>query len=122
MSNSKKVVYLLSTVLSTILVFKFFSKSNQTEFEKECIEDIPLEKKEPRYVKKESVFESKLNKRQEDILKLITKRKVVLPSDIYDLHPNVSTRTLRRDMTSLVELNLVKQEGTTRDTRYILKD
>ena len=61
-----------------------------------------------------------LNDRQLKILKLIEKRKVLLPSDIYSLHPQVSTRTLRRDMTTLANKNIVKQEGSTRDTRYIL--
>jgi hypothetical protein len=66
-------------------------------------------------------FRNKLNTRQIEILKLYRKSVILLPSDIYSLHPNVSTRTLRRDMSSLVELGLVIQEGTTRDTRYLLR-
>jgi predicted DNA-binding transcriptional regulator YafY len=50
------------------------------------------------------------------------KKKVVLPSQIYDLYPEVSTRTLRRDMDVLVELGFVRQEGSTRDTKYILNN
>ncbi len=124
MSSSKKAVYLLSTILGTVLVFKLFkSKRIASDFQFSNIEEKKVFEKEDTMnkVSEESVKEE-LNKRQKDILKLITKRKVVLPSDIYALHPNVSTRTLRRDMTTLVDLNMVKQEGSTRDTRYILKE
>lgn len=64
---------------------------------------------------------SSLNERQKNILKLFRKRNVLFPSDIYAVAPNTSTRTLRRDMDKLVNLDLVIQEGSTKDTRYILK-
>lgn len=63
----------------------------------------------------------KLNDRQREILKLFKRRSVLIPTDIYSVAPNVSTRTLRRDMTKLVDMGLVIQDGSTKDTRYILK-
>ena len=62
-----------------------------------------------------------LNERQEEILKLYKKRSVLLPSDIYAIDPSLSTRTFRRDMNHLVSLGMVIQEGSTKDTRYLLK-
>lgn len=118
MSSSKKAVYLLSTVLGTVLLFKMFSKKKE-RFEPSS----QYPKFEPfneSLDKKVIHISKKLNVRQELIMKLIKKRKVVLPSDIYELNPSVSTRTLRRDMDVLVELGLVKQQGSTRDTKYIL--
>lgn len=114
----KKFMYLISVIFGIFFVFKIFSR------EEKKLEFKYPEAKEKDFVKKEipktKVSKTELNSRQRDILKLITKRKVLLPSDIYALHPDVSTRTLRRDMTSLVESNLVRQEGNTRDTRYFL--
>jgi DeoR/GlpR family transcriptional regulator of sugar metabolism len=43
------------------------------------------------------------------------------PSEIYELVPGVSTRTVRRDMDKLVEGGLVLQRGTTKSTQYIYK-
>lgn len=118
MSNSKKTVYFLSTVLGAFLLFKMFSQKKEgfTPLTK-----YPQPKPEKEAKEKIVKIKSKnLNERQQGILKLIKKRNVVLPSDIYSLNPNVSTRTLRRDMDVLVELGFVKQEGSTRDTKYIL--
>lgn len=114
----KKITYLLSMVLGIFVVLKLFKGGNMTTSFKYPIKEKQYPEKEK--ITKEKVVHTKLNNRQKEILKLMNKRKLLLPSDIYALHPNVSTRTLRRDMTSLVESNFVKQEGTTRDTRYIL--
>lgn len=71
-----------------------------------------------------SVYKSltELNDRQNKILQRITKSKVLLPSQIYGIFPEVSTRTLRRDMNVLISKDLVIQEGSTKDTRYILNN
>lgn len=114
----KKIIYLLSIILGIFLILKLFKGSNKVPPFKYPIQEKENPKKEN--ITKERVVHTKLNDRQKDILKLMNKRKLLLPSDIYALHPDVSTRTLRRDMTSLVEANFVRQEGSTRDTRYIL--
>ncbi|OGC44471.1 hypothetical protein A2400_00915 [candidate division WS6 bacterium RIFOXYB1_FULL_33_14] len=113
----KKLWYVISLLLGIFVFLKLFRSK---EYLQEQVEHFkPL--REPKVVtptKKRNL--RSLNSRQLKILKLLEKRKVLLPSDIYSLHPQVSTRTLRRDMTSLVELNIVKQEGSTKDTKYIL--
>jgi DeoR/GlpR family transcriptional regulator of sugar metabolism len=43
------------------------------------------------------------------------------PSEIYELVPGVSTRTVRRDMDKLVKEGFVSQQGTTKSTQYIFK-
>lgn len=70
-------------------------------------------------VKIPNKIEPKLNKRQKEILEQIKTKKKMTPKQIYNLVPNVSTRTVRRDMDVLVENNLVKQQGSTKATTYI---
>jgi len=113
----KKFLSLISTILGVFFFFKLFSKKNTYNFRYEEKKDST---KELQMKKIATAVRKTLNSRQKETIKLLQKRKVLLPSDIYELHPDVSTRTLRRDMTSLVELGIVKQEGSTRDTRYIL--
>lgn len=109
----KKIWYVISFLLGIFVFLKLFTKEEKVErrFTK------PLIKEEKRVTRRSL---RGLNERQLKIFKLLEKRKVLLPSDIYSLHPQVSTRTLRRDMTSLVDMNFAKQEGSTKDTRYIL--
>jgi len=114
MAKKKRVniLEILSVLLGMFIIFKLVSK--QREIPKEDEEDD---------LNQRFVSDSKgLNERQRGILKLMQKKKVVLPSQIYELYPEVSTRTLRRDMDVLVELGFVRQEGSTRDTKYILNN
>ncbi len=120
MSKSKKLVYVLSTLLTTVVVFKLFAERRDKEFEDIKTDLLSVKPKGSIEAKKKKISNTELNTRQKEILKLIKRRKVVLPSDIYALHPNVSTRTLRRDMTVLTEHGSIRQEGSTRDTKYIL--
>lgn len=60
----------------------------------------------------------KLTERQQLIIDEIKKKGSIYPTDLADLLPDVSTRTIRRDMTRLVELELVKQNGSTKSTYY----
>mgnify|MGYP001275777082 CR=1 FL=1 len=117
---SKKRTYILSTILGVFLgvavVVKLTSPKGEVSRTEGRREDKLVKK--PKSIKK--IDTKQLNERQKEILKLLSKRQILLPSDIYALHPQVSTRTLRRDMTTLVELNVARQEGTTRDTKYIL--
>jgi predicted HTH transcriptional regulator len=60
-----------------------------------------------------------LNDRQSRILDRIKQEGRMDPKEIYDLVPNVSTRTIRRDMDILIKKGFVSQEGTTKSTTYI---
>jgi predicted HTH transcriptional regulator len=114
MAEKKRIdiLEILSVLLGVFIIFKLVSKQKKSPKEEE--EDI---------LNHRFVSSGKsLNERQRGILKLMQKKKVVLPSQIYDLYPEVSTRTLRRDMDVLVELGFVRQEGSTRDTKYILNN
>lgn len=64
---------------------------------------------------------ARLNGRQQRILSRLGEEGRMDPKEIYDLAPNVSTRTIRRDMDTLVGLGLVSQEGSTKATTYIFK-
>ena len=101
MAEKKRIgiLEILSVLLGVFIIFKLVSK--QKKLPKEGEED-----------NLNHMFVSNgksLNERQRGILKLMQKKKVVLPSQIYDLYPEVSTRTLRRDMDVLVELGFVSQ-------------
>lgn len=60
-----------------------------------------------------------LNGRESQILERIEEKGSLTPKEIYSLFPNVSSRTLRRDMDSLVARKFVKQSGVTKSTKYI---
>jgi predicted HTH transcriptional regulator len=122
----KKLLGFLLSFLTIFYVLKLLRESNNSvSSKKEALKKNRVEKQK----EKEEEFDintvikenrENLNERQVEILKLYKRRLVLLPSDIYGLHPQVSTRTLRRDMSNLVDLGLVIQEGTTKDTRYLL--
>lgn len=59
-----------------------------------------------------------INERQNSILAAIRRKGEMTPSVLYAIAPNVSTRTLRRDMDVLVKLGLVRQDGNTKSTKY----
>ncbi len=59
-----------------------------------------------------------ITERQRIILNAIRRKKIVSPSEIYALVPNISTRTVRRDLDALIKEGLVTQEGTTKSTMY----
>lgn len=64
-------------------------------------------------------FSVDLNERQNRILMELKCRGEISPSEIYRLQPNVSTRTIRRDMDVLVKAGIVRQDGNTKSTKYI---
>lgn len=88
-------------------------------------EDSKLELKEkPQTPDKEEIVQDSvknvvgLNKRQAEILAEVSRLKEITPSELYKLQPNVSSRTLRRDMDVLVNKGLVSQDGSTKSTKY----
>jgi predicted HTH transcriptional regulator len=83
------------------------SVQEQTEEKEELSEETPIP--------------DDLNARQKKILQEIESRGIMEPSEIYELVPGVSTRTVRRDMDKLVEAGLVLQRGATKSTQYIYK-
>lgn len=62
-----------------------------------------------------------LNSRQSVLLKEITKKRKLNMGEVSRLLPEVSERTLRRDMDRLETIGLIKQVGKTRDSYYEIK-
>ena len=59
-----------------------------------------------------------LNERQAKALGFLMRKNLVHISEIEQLCPGVSRRTLQRDMTGLIELNLVRITGSARQSNY----
>ncbi len=110
----------LTSVLSILIgIFVLLSifKNKKEEDPKSLQGEVkPLKKKG---ILQDSVKNIKdINKRQGSILAEIEKKKEITPSELYKLQPSVSTRTLRRDMDVLVSKGVVRQEGSTKSTKY----
>jgi len=118
----KKFLGFLFSLIGVFLLLKILNRKDPIDtFEPEQVERKVVNKSVNNIDAIIRKNKKKLNSRQEEILKLYKKRNVLLPSDIYAISPNLSTRTLRRDMDKLVNLNLVIQEGSTKNTRYLIK-
>lgn len=59
-----------------------------------------------------------LNERQEVIVEYLVGKGEITPKELKKIIPDVSTRTIRRDMDKLVEKGVVRQEGSTKSTFY----
>jgi len=59
-----------------------------------------------------------LNDRQIGILKVVKEKGIVTPKDLQTLVPDVSSRTLRRDMDVLAKEKYISQKGSTKSTFY----
>lgn len=81
------------------------SKESDTKVKPEKVK-IPLEKIEG------------LNSRQVEILHLVKERGMVTPKILQKFNPEVSSRTLRRDMDVLAKAKYISQKGSTKSTFY----
>lgn len=100
----------LLSFLSGLFLITFFVRERRNSRKctcAKCCDELPAEK-----------FGSSLNERQEVLLESIKSNGTLTPSEIYSLAPDVSTRTLRRDMDVLVNDGFVVQEGSTKSTKY----
>ena len=69
----------------------------------------------------QSVPHSLLNERQEMALAFLHQNGRITNSDYQQLVPDVSAETIRRDLSDLVEQNVLIRIGSKRATYYILK-
>jgi len=74
-----------------------------------------INKTEP--VVKEEKIEG-LNSRQIKILNVVKEKGIITPKNLQSLVPDVSSRTLRRDMDALAKLKYISQKGSTKSTFY----
>lgn len=120
-TEEKKSNSLMFTIITlgafvlTLFLIIFFKQDKGKRFERPLFPEKPQKSR----VKIPNEIQTKLNKRQKEILEEIKMKRQMTPKQIYNLVPNVSTRTVRRDMDVLVENNLVKQQGSTKATTYI---
>jgi len=59
-----------------------------------------------------------LNERQAKVLGLLMKRDSVHISDLEEVCPGVTRRTLQRDLNALIKLNLAQLKGSARQSNY----
>lgn len=116
--KNNSVLFTIITLGAFVLSFFLIIFLKQRE-SKEDVQSLALKKPQKSRVKISNKIESKLNERQKVILEEMKRKREMTPKEIYSLIPNVSTRTVRRDMDVLVELTLVKQQGSTKATTYI---
>ena len=112
---------ILGFLFGAFLVYKAVSKKKAQKKEKKEEKGEITPKAAKDEVKKVEKIKKKIypiNERQYKILAMIKEKGEMTPSEIYALEPNVSTRTLRRDMDVLVTQGVVKQEGSTKSTKY----
>jgi len=111
---------ILGFLFGAFLIYKAFTEKKESKGIKEDEGEI-TPKATSDEVKKIEKIEKKIypiNERQYKILAAIKEKGEMIPSEIYALEPNVSTRTLRRDMDVLVKQGVVNQEGSTKSTKY----
>ena len=118
------ILFNLITLLTfglTLFLIIFLKHSKGKKTEQYFNEESKRESRVRNSVQEETLTPDDLNVRQKKILNEIKSRGIMEPSEIYDLVPKVSTRTVRRDMDKLVEAGLVVQRGATKSTQYIYK-
>ncbi len=83
---------------------------------------VPMSKEsDPKPKLEEKITEPKMdggNGRQQRILAVVKEKGMITPKELQSLLPDVSTRTLRRDMDALAKAKLISQKGSTKSTFY----
>ena len=122
--NSRGIFWYLFTLLSfglgvILYIFIRRNKKDDPQIGKEAASDTKKVSKPKQIVNKnkpESI--KKLSKRQEVICAALKKQGSISTSDLSELVPDVSVRTLRRDMDKLEKLGIAQQKGSTKSTYY----
>lgn len=122
-SNQKEmsIKSLLTSILSLLIglfILGSILKNRKDEDSKSELKEKPQTPDKEEIVQDSVKNVVGLNKRQAEILAEVSRLKEITPSELYKLQPNVSSRTLRRDMDVLVNKGLVSQDGSTKSTKY----
>ena len=122
--NSKSILWYIFTLLSFGLGVIAYILIKHKDSAKKKISSVKVKKVVP-VLKKEKVVNNvmakssiKLSKRQKMIVKVLIEKGKVYPNDLKELLPDVSVRTIRRDMDKLESLKLAEQKGSTKSTYY----
>jgi len=62
-----------------------------------------------------------LNDRQISAINVVTEKHRITNGELQEMHPSVSTETIRRDLADLVERNILLRIGDKRGAYYIMK-
>jgi len=124
-TTPKKENHALSTILTlggiflgAFLITKLVhQETHNTPLSKESGVKKKTEKPETQIEKVEEKILG-LNERQARILKVVKEKGIVTPKDLQILVPDVSSRTLRRDMDVLAKEKYISQKGNTKSTFY----
>lgn len=124
-TTPKKENHALSTILTlggiflgAFLITKLtHQETSSTPMSKESLEKKKEVKPEINIEKTEEKILG-LNERQIRILKVVKEKGIITPKDIQTLVPDVSSRTLRRDMDVLAKEKYISQKGNTKSTFY----
>ena len=122
-SNQKEmsIKSLLTSILSLLIglfILGSILKNRKDEDSKSELKEKPQTPDKEEIVQDSVKNVVGLNKRQAEILAEVSRLKEITPSELYKLQPNVSSRTLRRDMDVLVNKGLISQDGSTKSTKY----
>lgn len=85
--------------------------------------EIKEEKKEPVLETKKNTFKGKesLSERQKKIIDILKEKEQIQVREIQKILPNVTKRTLRRDLDDLMNLNLIERKGQWSSVFYRIK-
>ncbi|HNW32831.1 MAG TPA: hypothetical protein PKL44_01115 [Candidatus Dojkabacteria bacterium] len=119
--KERSVKSLLTSILSLLIglfILGSILKNRKDEDSKSELKEKPQTPDKEEIVQDSVKNVVGLSKRQAEILAEVSRLKEITPSELYKLQPNVSSRTLRRDMDVLVNKGLVSQDGSTKSTKY----
>lgn len=112
------ILTLSGILLGVFLITKIkHQETCTTPLSKESDDAEKIEKPKVEIQKREVTVEG-LNSRQLEILNVVKEKGIITPKDLQKLIPNISSRTLRRDMDALAKKKYVSQKGSTKSTFY----
>lgn len=112
------ILTLSGILLGAFLITKLkHQETYTTPLSKESDEGDKTEKPKVEIQKIEKNSEG-LNERQTEILAVVKEKGIITPKDLQKLVPDVSSRTLRRDMDVLAKKKYISQKGSTKSTFY----
>ena len=127
--NNKSPVGTIFTLLAFVLGFVLYiiiKQNTEAKSEDKDSKKVASSKRKQLYNKadktkqiEEEIGAINLTERQEKIVQQLEKQGKIYPSELQKLLSDVSSRTIRRDMTDLEKKGVVEQKGMTKSTYYV---
>lgn len=115
----KKILAITATIVSSFVVFLAVRKSFGSAEEYGAVSS-DNKKTAPTGRTSNRKRTTKISKRERKILDLFGKKDELMMKEIKQHFPNVTKRTLRRDMDKLQKKGLVEKHGATKSSSYTL--